>query len=140
MGIICACLPTVGGPIAAMLVKLASTSKPSQRRESTSKNNSMRTNVTIGGGSARAINRPDFPKAKGDNGIGSFERLNDESGQSSPTDLWPEGYNGERDITVSGRRTPSEAGGSIPLTSITVKQEMRWTESKAAKSPTRTNT
>lgn len=129
MGIICACLPTVGGPIVTMVVKRTTTPKPTQRNESSSRKSGFK---TIGGSSSKAINRPAFSKVKGDDGTGSFERLNDESNIVSPTNLWPQGYRGERHTTVSGNRPPSQRSDDIPLTSITVKQEMSWSESKAA--------
>ncbi|KAH8202970.1 hypothetical protein TruAng_002916 [Truncatella angustata] len=130
MGIVCACLPTVGGQLVSMVVTYLTTPKPTQRNESVSKKGSFR---TIGGSSSKTVHRPTLSKVKGDKGTGSFERLKDDAGEPSPTDLWPQGYQVERDTTVSGRRSPSEKGDDIPLTSITVKQEMRWTESKAAR-------
>ncbi|KAK9421425.1 hypothetical protein SUNI508_05660 [Seiridium unicorne] len=132
MGIICACLPTVGGPLVGTIVKLVTTPKPPQRNESSGLKGCFKNIPTNGSGSSRAIKRPGLSKVKGDDGTGSFERLNDESAVPSPTDLWPKGYRGERIYTVSGRRTPSEQSDDIPLTSITVKQEMSWSESKAA--------
>jgi hypothetical protein len=133
MGIVCACLPTVGGPIIGTAVRMITPRKPTQHNESTSKKASFKTIATIGGSSAKIINRPAFSKVKGDDGTGSFERLHDGAGEPSTTNLWPQGYHGERETTVSGRRTPSERDDDIPLTSITVKQEMSWTESRAAK-------
>ncbi|KAI1854322.1 hypothetical protein JX265_012491 [Neoarthrinium moseri] len=135
MGIICACLPTVGGAIVGIIVRLITTPKATVRNESTSKRSGFKPIGTIGGGSGRAIHRPAFAKVKGDDSTGSFERLEDESGETSVTNLWPKGYQGERETTVSGRRISSEQSDDIPLSSITVKQEMCWSESKAASSP-----
>ncbi|KAF7533841.1 hypothetical protein G7054_g6730 [Neopestalotiopsis clavispora] len=135
MGIVCACLPTVGGPVVGMIVKTITTSKHSEPLESTRKNKrSSKVIQIVGGSSTRGITRPAFSsKSKGgESSNGSFERLNDSGGETSPTNLWPKGYRGERDVTVSGRRTPSDRTEDIPLTSITVRQEMSWTESKAA--------
>ncbi|KAI0171451.1 hypothetical protein BJ166DRAFT_589517 [Pestalotiopsis sp. NC0098] len=136
MGIVCACLPTVGGPIVGLIVKTITTSRRSEPLQSTNRNKrGSKVIQVIGGSSSRGINRPAFStKSKGgDSSNGSFERLNDSGGETSPTtNLWPKGYRGERDVTVSGRRTPSEHNQDIPLTSISVRQEMSWTESKAA--------
>ncbi|ETS81855.1 hypothetical protein PFICI_06857 [Pestalotiopsis fici W106-1] len=135
MGIVCACLPTVGGPIVGMIVKTITTSKHSEPLESTRKNKrSSKVIHIVGGSSSRGINRAAFSsKSKsGESSAGSFERLNDSGGETSPTNLWPKGYRGDRDVTVSGRRASGERTEDIPLTSITVRQEMSWTESKAA--------
>lgn len=135
MGIVCACLPTVGGPVVGMIVKTITTSKHSEPLESTRKNKrSSKVIQIVGSSSTRGITRPAFSsKSKGgESSNGSFERLNDSGGETSPTNLWPKGYRGERDVTVSGRRTSSDRTEDIPLTSITVRQEMSWSESKAA--------
>lgn len=132
MGIVCACLPTVGGPFVNMIVKTVTMSKPAERNDSADKNTSTKTIATMAGSSAKPRSRPGLSRIKGENGTGSFEQLNDDSGHRSPTDLWPEGYRGGRDVIVSGGQTPSEHEGDILLTSITIKQEMSWTESKAA--------
>lgn len=137
MGIICACLPTLGGPVIGQLIKWISTPKKkttTRGNEGTSgKRSSFHTLVTVGGSSSKGINRPARSKARGgDSGNGSFELLTDERSSHGKrhTNLWPKGYHGERHTTVSGRRTPSERSDDIPLTSITIRQEMTWSEMK----------
>jgi hypothetical protein len=131
MGIICSCLPVIGGPVVGVLVKVMAY-RPTPR-EGTSKKSSLKTLVTIGGGSAKGINRPAFSKVTGDDGTGSFERLNDiESAGPRPPSLWPQGYQGERQTTVTGRPTTGATqSDDIPLTSIAVRQEVSWAESKS---------
>lgn len=127
MAIICACLPSVGPQCVLRVKKLLPSSKA--RNETIKNGASHKTIATIGGGSGRPINRL---SKLGDNGTRSFERLDDdpELGAASTPGLWPKGYHAERSTTVSGRYTPNEQGPAIPLTSISVTQEMSWDESR----------
>jgi hypothetical protein len=129
IGIICACLPTVGGPMIGKLVVILSTPKRSAVKRGDSEGNRRRSVYTIGGSSSKGINLPTLSKSKRESG--SFERLEDESqSQSRHTNLWPKGYRGERHTMVSGRRPSSDRSDDIPLTSITIRKEVTWTETK----------
>lgn len=130
MGIVCACLPIIGGPVVGILVKIMA--YRTAARDRSTKKSSLKTIVTIGGGSARGINRPAFSKVTGDDGTGSFQRLDDlESAAQRPPSVWPQGYQGDTQTIVSGRPTTAATlSDDIPLTSIAVRQEVSWDEIK----------
>lgn len=122
VGIICACLPTMQ-PLTRLLFGKFFSTRPS--REIT------KTIVTIGG----RVFKPSKPSKKEDrNGTGSFERLRTvELGEPVFANmLLPRGYSTEREITVNGKRTPSQGSLDLPVERISVRKETTWKVSKAS--------
>lgn len=146
MGLVCACLPTVGPWVVAKLHNEIGTMRgktPTDKESGSSLKPYSKTLRTFGGGVARGSGRggsrvnsaPVASRVKGDNGTGSFERLHDDESlalhdDGQPPGLWPGGYQSERETTISGKRASSEGPEGIPLESIGVRQELSWAESK----------
>jgi hypothetical protein len=80
------------------------------------------TNISSSG---KAAWPPSFTKVKGDDGTGSFERLN--NSRETVGELTPHGYKTERISKVTTAKEPAVELQELPK-GITVKRDMVWEE------------
>lgn len=132
-GIIAACLPTLRPLLGFLFSRAFSTAKSGDgNTPGGSEGYNGQTLVTIGGGKARGGGGGySKPSSKNSSTLRSFTQLEDGDVSESP-DLWPKGYLAAREVSAHGPggRAMSALSDEIPLESIGVKSDMRWTEDK----------